>query len=83
MWPKSSRAGFLMPQSLSAVPIGLASSKPGMLWQPKQPSREIVFSPRYISFSGSGSLAVYASISASETDSTLPLGCLKPPLLPT
>ena len=47
MCPKSSRAGSLIPQSLSAVPIGLAFSKPGIVWQPKQPSREMVLSPRY------------------------------------
>ena len=32
----------LRPQSTSAVPIGLASSKPGMSWQPKQPYLPIV-----------------------------------------
>ena len=46
MWLKSSRVGLLMPQSFSGVPIGLAFSNPGIEWQPKQPSREIVFSPK-------------------------------------
>ena len=40
-----------MPQPLSGVPIGLAFSNPGIVWQPKQPSRLIVFSPRNISLS--------------------------------
>ena len=36
--------------SVSAVPIGCASSKPAMSWQAKQPYWEISRSPAYSSF---------------------------------
>ena len=43
----ASRAGSLRPQSASEVPIDLASSKPGMSWQPEQPYLEIERRPTY------------------------------------
>ena len=35
--PKSSRSTSFDPSSVSSTPMGLAFSKPGTLWQPKQP----------------------------------------------
>ena len=37
MFSNASCDTSLRPQSASGVPIGLAFSKPGMSWQPKQP----------------------------------------------
>ena len=45
MCSNASLAGSLRPQSASPVPIGLASSKPGMSWQPKQPYLAIDLRP--------------------------------------
>ena len=44
---KASLSGVLRPQSARPVPIGLASSKPGMSWQPEQPYLVIVRRPTY------------------------------------
>ena len=60
-----------MPQPLSGVPIGLAFSNPGMLWQPKQPSRPIVFSPRNISFSSCESFDFTKLVDLAERDRDL------------
>ena len=35
--PKSSRSTSFDPSSVSSTPMGLAFSKPEMVWQPKQP----------------------------------------------
>ena len=61
----------MKPQPLSGVPIGLAFSNPGMLWQPKQPSRLIVFSPMYISFSSCESFVFDEAVDLAERDRDL------------
>src|SRR5436309_11428978 len=51
--PKSSWEISLLPASVNSVPIGCAFSKPGTLWQPKQPLRLIKRSPVYRFFCSS------------------------------
>ena len=44
-WPKSSRCTAFEPSFESSMPMGLAFSKPGISWQPKQPYLEMARSP--------------------------------------